>query len=1041
MSIKAKLLIFTLSISLIPISIITTVYYLNSRSVLKNQKLQELIAIVEAKRIHIMSFMEAKEGRTIDFSSDGFTRNRLEIITRKGTQSYDISSLNRHLKVNKTPLDNHIASIAVLDISGKVVASTTEQWIGRDMSDDDIFQECKSKNYGETYTGKSYCVPYINVNCLFISAPLINIQGNKTIGVIINAYDLDSLNEITTNRIGMGETGEVYIVNKDKIMITESRFIENTVLNRVVDTEPVRKIVESGSDMSGIYADYRGVPIVGASANIPEYGWILLAEVDKTEAFANVVRMRIFTIIMGCISVIVVITTSIILSKSVTKPIHNLVEGTRRIANGDLAFRIETPMKDEIGQLATSFNDMTFQLGESKKQLHDYTLNLEEKVEDKTKETKRSKEYIDNLIETAHDAIVSDENQVITGWNKSAERIFGYSKREIIGQPITTLIPEKHRKEHDKGVERYLKTGEAKIIGKTTELSGITKEGIEIPLEISLTHQKLGNERHLFTAIIRNITERKEAQEILQKSESRYRDVAISMSDWIWEVDAQGKYTYVSGSVKKLLGYDQKKLLGLTPFTLMPPDEAERVAKIFTKISANKRPIVDLENWNTTKDGREVCLLTNGVPVLDDKGRLLGYRGVDKDITERKRAIKTLQQSEEKYRTLVHAIPDIIYKIDADGHFTFLNNAVRSLGYKPKELIGKHFSKILHPDDVKSFSRTVVFQKYLGKLTGDKDAPKLFDERRGQKRMTRNLEVRIVPKDHDKEESDVKKRKIGLITSFGEITATEHYHDKVDYKSRRFRGTVGIIIDITEKIKLQAEMMRASQLALIGELSAGLAHEINNPINGIINCAQLIMDECNKNPRLYKFSKIIIEESKRIATLTENLLFLSRRTVGHKSHVQIYEALYNSLSLMMIQLNKDNIIVKFNISKDIIAIYGSFQEIQQVFLNLIQNARYALNEKDPGKYMGKTLEISCKKVLIDDYQYVRIIFYDRGIGIPKNILSKITNPFFTTKSTARGTGLGLSICQRIIENHSGKMAIESVQGEFTKVIINLPVTK
>ncbi|NOG83073.1 MAG: PAS domain S-box protein [Planctomycetes bacterium] len=260
-----------------------------------------------------------------------------------------------------------------------------------------------------------------------------------------------------------------------------------------------------------------------------------------------------------------------------------------------------------------------------------------------------SEERHRKLIETAQDAIVCDVNQVITDWNISAEKIFGYSKREIIGQPISLLIPEKYREEHSEGVRRYLKTGETKIIGKTVEVSGVTKEGVEIPLEISITHQKLRNEKHLFTAIIR-------------------------------------------------------------------------------------------------------------------------------DITERKEAIKALEQSEEKYRTLVETIPDIVYKIDENGYFTFLNNSIRNFGYEPEELLGKHFSTILHPDDVNNFSRSVVLEKYSGIKTKEMDTPKLFDERRSEKRMTRNLEVRLVKKNQARAMGDVRERR-GLLTSFGEIIATGHYYD------------------------------------------------------------------------------------------------------------------------------------------------------------------------------------------------------------------------------------------------------------------------
>jgi signal transduction histidine kinase len=362
------------------------------------------------------------------------------------------------------------------------------------------------------------------------------------------------------------------------------------------------------------------------------------------------------------------------------------------------------------------------------------------------------------------------------------------------------------------------------------------------------------------------------------------------------------------------------------------------------------------------------------------------------------------------------------------------------LGYEPEEIIGKHFSMILHPDNVKSFSRSVVLQKYANKVTGNEKSPNFFDERRTKDRVTRNLEIRLMPKSNGGGESNT----TGIedpITSFCEVTATGDYDTNVSINDKKLCGTLGIIRNISEKTKLQAEIIRAGQLALIGELAAGLAHEINNPINGIINYAQLIVDESDKDNRVHEFGEYIMEEGNRIADLANKLLFLSRSTTIKKEPVQIYELFSHSLKLSKVQLEADNIIVKVNIPKDLPALIANPQEIHQVFLNLIQNARYALNEKYPGKDKDKILEISCDKVSTDDHEYVRVIFYDRGIGIPENILSKIISPFFTTKPPTKGTGIGLSISQNIVNNHDGKMTLESIPGEFTKVVIDLPTTE
>ena len=122
---------------------------------------------------------------------------------------------------------------------------------------------------------------------MFIAAPIISRNSNEPIGVIISAYNPAILNEVTIDCAGRRETWEVYLVNRDKIMLTKSRYIDGAPFKQVVDTEPVRKIAEEGKEMAGMYRDYRGVSVVGASAYLPEYGWTLLAEMDEADAFAR----------------------------------------------------------------------------------------------------------------------------------------------------------------------------------------------------------------------------------------------------------------------------------------------------------------------------------------------------------------------------------------------------------------------------------------------------------------------------------------------------------------------------------------------------------------------------------------------------------------------------------------------------------------------------------------------------------------------------------------------------------------------------------
>ena len=161
----------------------------------------------------------------------------------------------------------------------------------------------------------------------------------------------------------------------------------------------------------------------------------------------------------------------------------------------------------------------------------------------------------------------------------------------------------------------------------------------------------------------------------LRESEERLRDIMFSIADWVWEVDENGVYTYSSPKGFDLFGESRGNIIGKTPFDFMPPDEAKRVAAIFSEIVANKAPIKDLENWNIGRNGERVCLLTNGVPILDAEGNLKGYRGVDKDITERKMMEAALKASEAKFRGIYEESPIGIELYDREGTLLDANSA------------------------------------------------------------------------------------------------------------------------------------------------------------------------------------------------------------------------------------------------------------------------------------------------------------------------------------------------------------------------------
>ncbi|MCD6127264.1 MAG: PAS domain-containing protein, partial [Methanomicrobia archaeon] len=229
--------------------------------------------------------------------------------------------------------------------------------------------------------------------------------------------------------------------------------------------------------------------------------------------------------------------------------------------------------------------------------------------------------------------IVVGADQKITLINKKGCEILEGSEKEIVGKNwFDNFVPEKNRKKAKEDFEKLMR-GEVKLI-EYEEFSVLTKSGKEkiIAWRNALLKDEQGNIIGVLSSGS-DITEKKKIEKELRESEKRFRDVALSSADWIWEVDKNGRYTFASGKVKQILGYDPEEIIGKTPLELMPKEEAERIGKILEKIVSEKKPIVDLENWNLTKEGEKVCLLTNGVPIIDEKGDLLGYRGVDKDIT------------------------------------------------------------------------------------------------------------------------------------------------------------------------------------------------------------------------------------------------------------------------------------------------------------------------------------------------------------------------------------------------------------------------
>jgi PAS domain S-box-containing protein len=251
-----------------------------------------------------------------------------------------------------------------------------------------------------------------------------------------------------------------------------------------------------------------------------------------------------------------------------------------------------------------------------------------------------------------------------------------------------------------------------------------------------------------------------------------------------------------------------------------------------------------------------------------------------------------------------------------------------------------------------------------------------------------------------------------------------------------FQGVVFMAQDVT----LQTEAMRAGHMSSLGELAAGVAHEINNPLNSIINFAQILIDERESDrPPTDELLYRIINEGDRVSNIVRSLLSFARESDRGKTLVMMHEITRETFALTDAQILKDGINLEVMISETLPCILGDFQQIMQVFINIINNARYALNQKYHGANAEKKLIVSCEVNQLEDGWVLDVSFHDTGTGIPAQIIDKVINPFFTTKPAGQGTGLGLAISHGIVTDHDGKLIIESVEGEYTRVTTRFPL--
>jgi len=493
-----------------------------------------------------------------------------------------------------------------------------------------------------------------------------------------------------------------------------------------------------------------------------------------------------------------------------------------------------------------------------------------------------------------------------------------------------------------------------------------------------------------FFGIGQDITERKQFQQSLELAHKELTQIFQTASSAMRLIDREFRVIKINEAFTELAGISAEQAVGTKCYRMFAGDRCNTPDCPLAQILGGKQAVEYPIN-KKKGDGTELTCQLTARPFFNSRGDPVGIVESFTDITELKLTQDALRTERDKLRNILFQQYEGVGILRSDHTVEYQNEALaRDFG----DCIDRH-----------------CYEAFVGR---DQPCPECHMRRAAETGTRQRCEF---------ESSD------GRIH---EHTYTP-FRD-IDDKEK----VVAYLRDITEAKASHAAAVQAEQLAAIGALAAGVAHEINNPINGIINYAQMIIEKERSIKEAQFIGARIVKEGDRIARIVASLLSYSRRGTQEQTTTSVEELVAESLTLIGTQMRKEAIALGVQYVEHLPRVFCVPQEIQQVFLNIISNARDALNRKFPENDGDKRLEIFGNAEEIDGHRWVHVSFRDNGTGISEDIQDKIMKPFFTTKPKGKGTGLGLSISQDIIRDNGGELTIESEQGLSTTVHVRLP---
>lgn len=580
--------------------------------------------------------------------------------------------------------------------------------------------------------------------------------------------------------------------------------------------------------------------------------------------------------------------------------------------------------------------------------------------------------------------------------NPAACSFYGYTREQILNMNVTE-INDMHIDEV-LGILDMAYKREKNYFQAKHRLASAEVRDVEIfngPITI--------NQKRYLNCIVHDITERKKTEDKLTASEARYREIFHNNAAVQLVVDARdSSIVDANRAACEYYGYTLDEITTKTVFDINP-NSKEDIRRIFQESAQRGSNHFVTQHFRADHTIRDVEIFNGRITI---EGRDL-LHVIVYDITESTRAITDLAKSEQRFRLLIENAPDGIV-VETDGTLAYVNQKAVELlhAVSAENLVGSSFV-----DCFKQQDRNRIYSS-LQDLNDGKKVGMLCEETINRMDgMQVDVELSAVP-----------------FRYFERNGALIYLRDMTE--RRQFERT---------KEEMEWQLRQKQKLESIGTLAGGVAHEINNPINGIINYAELIEGGNITSEQVKEFSQGIIHEGKRIAEIVKNLLSFARQEKQTHSPARIEDIIDQSVALMRVMLRHDQITLELDIPEGLPSIKCRSQQIQQVIMNLITNARDALNAKYSGYHPNKIMRIDCLMFQKAGRRWFQITVKDNGTGIPADIMERIFDPFFTTKPRDEGTGLGLSISHGIVKDHHGELNFETESGEYTKATLILPV--